>query len=1008
MKKGLKEVVVNKEEGAHGDVFRIKFLATVLCVAAVALLLVGIGLKFTGNAIVQGTCGEVDSDNDGFNDLCDNCPVSYNPEQIDSDADGVGDACDNCVEVKNLDQVNSDGDLYGNACDNCADIPNEQVDSDRDDIGDECDNCFNKYNPEQEDRDADGLGDACETPVLYWEYGAASLLQDSAAGDLDGDGSAEVAAIEAEVADTTYVLYNNGTDYWNNTDMGTKVKIGDINGDGKNEVVTGVVEDCAFRATTEALTPCKRVWVKAFDGLGESAWAAQVMEEVVFAVVSDIALSDVNDDGVLDVVASVNYKKDVALVRVSDTMVYALSGVNGQQLWSNEDVDNIADMDSGNFDEANGDVVTIGRGSEALNTIHALDGANGEDLWSEEVSGAAVATGKLKGSLYYEVVAGIMGGSCSQDSVCSDYDNDNSGCAGHSPSCNWVHGEPVCDGVAPACSSLLQPVCEQVQGCSWQSYSCSGGGAGIASCNSYGHTSCDTAGLYCDWNWWYGSVWHCVNDMSPPTYYCANVTKVFPGDSSKCAASSCTLGPAKCAGTSAPCSSYGAEQCASVSGCYLKGTCEDNCELLSQQECGYGCTWNIEYNVSAYGGDGTLLWTYPVDSEVVDVATGDIDNDGMDEVVALTVGHAAVGTIYVLNEDGTLSWSNSNVVNYLAVQGDPELIKVADVDNDGFKDIIVGDAFGKVYAFDKDGGVIWAYETQNDGGSLSAQFFPVNSLGPVAVSDIEIADLNGDGVLDVVAVAENRVYALFTKIAVKGEMPGYNVTQTELQDGSTEVCVYNPEARKVFCVIVPEGETLDLSNASIDESVKKLEVRGVGAVKTVYFPDATSPLCVLDSEDLASLLEDDDCTDRGEFKLDCPGSAMDPFDNVMVSCALDGTTAVITPLDHSGIATSVLGVAVVSGGGGGGGSTGLMVEPAVEQEAPSSGGSVPTETPSAETPSGAAEPQLSPEQEKGNMLKSLSTILIVVGILVLVGAGIAITLWYKKRKQYQFQVYEQR
>ncbi|NOZ08305.1 MAG: hypothetical protein GXO91_05455 [FCB group bacterium] len=43
-----------------------------------------------------GPCGETDFDGDGLNDLADNCPGTYNPEQIDSDGDGFGDACDDC------------------------------------------------------------------------------------------------------------------------------------------------------------------------------------------------------------------------------------------------------------------------------------------------------------------------------------------------------------------------------------------------------------------------------------------------------------------------------------------------------------------------------------------------------------------------------------------------------------------------------------------------------------------------------------------------------------------------------------------------------------------------------------------------------------------------------------------------------------------------------------------------------------------------------------------------
>lgn len=42
-----------------------------------------------------------DTDGDRFEDPIDNCPVNYNTDQLDSDDDGVGDWCDNCRNLYN-------------------------------------------------------------------------------------------------------------------------------------------------------------------------------------------------------------------------------------------------------------------------------------------------------------------------------------------------------------------------------------------------------------------------------------------------------------------------------------------------------------------------------------------------------------------------------------------------------------------------------------------------------------------------------------------------------------------------------------------------------------------------------------------------------------------------------------------------------------------------------------------------------------------------------------------
>ena len=163
---------------------------------------------------VNPACGNAcddDDDNDGLDDLVDNCPWTYNPDQLNSDTDGIGNACDddddndgvldpddNCPLVYNPNQKDYNGNGVGDVCDwdidgdgildeddNCPTVPNGpdepppdgdqadfpdgdglgnacDLDDDGDGIKDVSDNCPLTQNPSQEDTDQDGLGDICD------------------------------------------------------------------------------------------------------------------------------------------------------------------------------------------------------------------------------------------------------------------------------------------------------------------------------------------------------------------------------------------------------------------------------------------------------------------------------------------------------------------------------------------------------------------------------------------------------------------------------------------------------------------------------------------------------------------------------------------------------------------------------------------------------------------------------------------------------------------------------
>jgi hypothetical protein len=96
-----------------------------------------------------GELSGIDSDGDGIDDACDNCPFVYNPLQTDSDGDGIGDACDLCPQ-------NDYRCIIG------ALAEDDMKDSDGDGIGDNCDNCLANYNPWQCDINLNGIGDVCD------------------------------------------------------------------------------------------------------------------------------------------------------------------------------------------------------------------------------------------------------------------------------------------------------------------------------------------------------------------------------------------------------------------------------------------------------------------------------------------------------------------------------------------------------------------------------------------------------------------------------------------------------------------------------------------------------------------------------------------------------------------------------------------------------------------------------------------------------------------------------
>jgi hypothetical protein len=156
------------------------------------------------------------------------------------------------------------------------------------------------------------------------------------------------------------------------------------------------------------------------------------------------------------------------------------------------------------------------------------------------------------------------------------------------------------------------------------------------------------------------------------------------------------------------------------------------------------------YDVAA----SNLLWrSDDIEGPFYAIATGDVDGDGKDEIVAVSYESESgydSGVILILDaQTNKLKWKSSGTFLYMIWTGTYD-VAISDVDNDGNNEIIV--AADQTYT-----GKIWIIDGKNH-TIKSSHLFSTENVGEL--HSLQVNDIDNDGQKELIVASSSTLYVI--------------------------------------------------------------------------------------------------------------------------------------------------------------------------------------------------------------------------------------------------------